>query len=133
MMHCRWWSVWLLGGVVLAGCSGSASEKMINVKGTVTLDEKPMPEGEIVFRTPGVPPYQIPIKNGAFEGKSLPGKKVVEIRAFKPAPPPPPMPGAENEPGVINYLPERYNDASKLEAEVTLSGPNEFEFKVTSK
>jgi hypothetical protein len=132
-MCSRWWSVFPLAILLLVGCSGSSAERPVKVKGTVTLDQKPLAEGDIVFRTPGAAPNLIPITNGSFEGEVTPGKKIVEIRAYKPQPPPPPMPGVTFEPGKINYIPAQYNDASKIEKEVTPGGPNEFKFEVTSK
>jgi hypothetical protein len=133
MICFRMWPLPLLGIVLLVGCSGSSAEKPVKVKGVVTLDQKPLAEGEIIFRTAGAAPFLIPIKAGNFEGESLPGKKIVEIRAYKPGPPIAPMPGVPDAPGQVNYLPARYNDESKLEAEVTPKGPNEFKFEVTSK
>lgn len=119
------------GAFLLAGC-GPSTPQPVKVKGTVNLDQKPLAEGEIIFRTQGDVPRLIPIVNGTFEGETTPGKKTVEIRAFKPAPPPPPMPGVTFEPSKVNYLPAEYNDMSKKEVDVTSSGPNEFKFDVKS-
>jgi hypothetical protein len=104
----------------------------VKVTGTVTLDQKPLDDGDIIFRTPGDVPTLIPIKNGSFAGEAVPGKKIVEIRAYKPQPPPPPMPGVTFEPGKINYLPPQYNEASKLEAEVPPGGKDDFKFELKS-
>jgi hypothetical protein len=125
--------VCLFGSLLLAGCGGPAPEKLVKVKGTVTLDQKPLSEGEIMFNVPGKAPNLIPVKNGAFEGQSQTGKINVQIRAYKPAPPIPPMPGLENnDPGQVNYLPARYNDASTLEAEVPPGGKDDFKFELKS-
>lgn len=118
---------------ILAGCGGPAAPPQVQVKGTVTLDQKPLKEGEITFSTPGKSPETLPINNGEFQGMVQVGEKRVEIAAYKDAPPPPPMEGVTFEPSKINYLPARYHSDSTLKASVTAQGPNEFKFEVKSK
>jgi hypothetical protein len=100
------------------------------VKGTVTLDGKPMPEGEIILSL-GETPSVLVIKDGAFAGTALTGSNHVEIRAFKVGPPLSTDPN--KEPTKVNFIPSRYNVSSTLTADVTTGGTNEFKFDVTSR
>ena len=121
-----------------AGC-GSSSGKTVAVKGTVTLDSKPMPEGEISFFGEGETPQTLEIKAGAFEGQVKTGKKRVEIRAYKEGATMPakgemykdkkPPGGTSRE----NIIPARFNSNSKLTAEASASGLEPHDFKVESK
>src|SRR5262249_28505931 len=68
--------------VLAAGCSGPAdpAAAKVAVKGTVTLNGKPMPEGEISFDLGrGQPPVVLPIKDGSFSGEVFGGKNRVEV------------------------------------------------------
>ncbi len=76
-------------------------------------------------------PDKLDVIDGKFEGKASPGKKRVEIRAYKL--------GQETKMGekVIpaqkeNYLPASLNTQSKLTAEITASGVNPNKFDVAS-
>jgi len=118
---------------LVVGC-GDGSKKdpaEVPVKGEVTLDGKPLPEGEITFAVVGMPGRPIPVANGVYSGKALPGKNKVEVRAFKAGPPLSTDP--EKKPTKVNFLPEKYNEHSKLDAEVSPGGANEFKFDVTSR
>ena len=71
----RWSALMLLGiSLGLVGCSPKAAPTA-DVSGKVTLDEKPLPDGEIYFITMGMPPEILPIKDGAFAGKAKPGQR----------------------------------------------------------
>ena len=123
-------------GIVAVGCGqGTAAYEGVPVKGTVTLDGKPLDEGEIQFKTVATGALDtIPIQAGQFSGTAQAGQKRVEIFAFKTAAPPPStVPGPPPEVQKTNYLPARYNTASTLSAEVKSAGPNEFKFEVTSR
>src|SRR5262245_3253850 len=128
----RWFS---LGGVLcalcfLAGC-GSSAPQPVAVSGTVNLDGKPLPDGKItLIGEEGGTPETLDIKEGKFETKALPGKKRVEIRAFRPGEKVK-MGDMWLEAGQVNYLPARFNTKSKLTAEVTASGINPNTFDVT--
>lgn len=117
--------------VTVAGCNRK-SDPRVPVSGTVTLDGKPLPVGFISFVSPREGVFEsVDIKDGVFKGKARPGNRQVDISAFREDPrqfrssrpdAPPPM----------NYLPERYSGASsKLTADVTEKGPNEFTFELT--
>jgi len=122
-------------GLVLVGigCDGPNGPTPVGVSGTVQLDKKPMAEGEIVFSVAGEVPATMEIKEGAFEGKSLPGKAKVEVRQYKMVKQKVTMPGAAPDSVKQNMLPARYNTATTLSADVTKDGANKFEFSVESK
>jgi hypothetical protein len=58
--------------LVLAGCSGGP--KLVQVTGTVTLDEKPLPRGTLTFEAPGQRPATATVVDG----------KITEATTFKP-------------------------------------------------
>jgi hypothetical protein len=115
--------------LTLAGCSGGAS--VIEVGGTVTLNGKELPEGDIVF----VPTDSKlggeggKIKDGKYRLKAKPGKNKVEIRATREVPgktmPSAAGPGAPPEPLRESIIPTKYNDQTTLEADV---GPGKSTF-----
>jgi hypothetical protein len=121
-----------LGLALAVGCGESRKGPAeVPVKGQVTLDGKPMAEGEVTLSVAGLPGRPFPVSNGAFSGTALEGKNRVEVRAFKAGPPLSTDP--EKKPTKANYIPDKYNVQSKLEADVTPKGPNDFKFDVTSK
>jgi hypothetical protein len=130
---CRSVSLACLVLVVLltAGCSGKKEPPSVPVKGKVTLDGKDLPEGEITFIVFGHAPNIVPIKDGAYSGKAMVGKNRVEIRAYKQGPPLSTDPSGP--PTKVNYVPDRYNGHTTLEADVTAGGANDFPFTVTSR
>lgn len=121
--------------VGVAGCGESAAKipPKYKVTGTVMLDGRPLESGHIAFRGSDQPPIGGPITNGAYECQAFAGSMVVEIRAFREInstmPPIPGMPPPE--PQQENYLPAKYNTASTLQADVTPTGPNTFDFTLT--
>ena len=139
------WAAALLFGLSLLGCSGKSSD--CTVSGTVMFDNQPVPDGDIVFRDAEdkVAPGTGKIKDGKFTFPVKPGKKKVQIfatRLMKVPPektdalPPgiPGMPGAKSQTErPLNYIPMRYNTTTELTADVTADGPNQYEFKLTSR
>jgi hypothetical protein len=134
--------VWCLCVVALfllpCGCTSSSSphkEKTYPVSGTVTFDGEPLADGEINFLGPELGLLDVAhITNGKFEGVAKAGNRRVEIKAFKEKAPEagaPTMPGAD-QPTQVNYIPSCYNTDSKLTAQVTEQGPNQFKFDLTS-
>ena len=118
------------------GCSGGSSGKpTVEVKGKVTLDGQPLASGKIVFdEGPTIPATELEIKNGAYEGKTTPGSKTVRITSFKAVSAPKGMAGGAYEKGMEeNFLPAKYNTASKDIKEVKDGSKNEFDFADTSK
>jgi hypothetical protein len=128
MRHLSWFLGLTAALMVAVGCS--SGPRMYKVTGTVTLDGKPLPEGEILF-VPDDPKYGPDpgkIKDGRFEFKAKAGKKRVEISASRILPGG--ARGAGGEPVPEEYLPDRYNVHSILTAEVTPNGPNHFAFEL---
>ncbi|MBN2294923.1 MAG: hypothetical protein JXM70_21020 [Pirellulales bacterium] len=131
----------LLCVVALLSVLGCGHGGRVSVEGTVTLDGKSLEKGQIQFSPlPGTGGptagakivdgrFAIPVEGGPFSGKfrvkitqSGPtGRKKLDPRSNT----------MVDE--YTQLLPARYNTESKLEAEVTSSGPNEFEFALTSK
>lgn len=119
--------------VALSGCGANTrpEPKRFPVHGTVTLDEKPLAEGQVYFKTIATGAVDsIDIKDGKFTGTAEPGERRVEICAYQTiqAPSNDPM----NTTTQKNLVAARYNVDSKLTAKVAPDGPNEFTFKVTS-
>jgi hypothetical protein len=133
MRHIVCWMVLLVSWLPALGCGGP---KTYDIAGTVTLDGKPLPSGDIVF----VPedktcPLGVAIKDGEYQLRSPPGKMRVEIR-----------PGTEIVPSKEDLkagrrptidepcIPPQYNDASTLSVVVpSPDGKNHFEFALRSK
>lgn len=120
--------------LALVGC-GESPEVAYPIKGTVKLDGKPLESGEVYFLTEGKPPVIVPVKNGEFEGKATAGIKKVQLHAYRVGKATSVSgPGAESaEPPRENYLPARYHSASTETREVSKTGPNVFDFELTSK
>lgn len=112
----------------LAGC-GPASPVPQDVKGTITLDGKPMPDGKVHFAPSGGPPIVADVRNGAFELKAVPGPYKVEVWMFRDRIP---WPGEPHD-KQINVLPERFNSGTTLTAEVKTGEENRPAFAVQSR
>jgi hypothetical protein len=112
----------------LSGC-GPGGPKTVPVSGTVTFAGQPVADGEIAFRSAdgATASWAGRIVAGRYAIRSTVGPKRVEIIAVRPKPGAKPKASGE---GVINemYIPDRYNLESELRAEVTTTGPNEFDF-----
>ena len=120
----------VLGVLLLCGC-GSGDRQSID--GTVTLDGESLEKGSITFipqaGTQG-PTAGAEIVDGNYTistaGGTFAGKFRVEITAAR-------VSGKIEIEGKIydkheQFLPDRYNTESQLEAEVTAGEPNHFEF-----
>ncbi|HEY4259387.1 MAG TPA: hypothetical protein VGM98_04480 [Schlesneria sp.] len=91
-----------------------------------------MPDGQIVFTSPGMSGALIPIKDGKFEGKSATGEKKAEIRAFRPGTPV--MMGDKPGPAFDeNYIPARYNTELKHTVKIEAAGRKDLKFDIESK
>lgn len=120
--------------LLVVGC-GPRELVPVPVHGTVTLDGKPLPDGQISFITPGQVPKSLPIENGRFTGEVKPGEKRIEIAAYRPARAAPDVPASMRpliEAGKENYLPSRYHSNSTLTETVRETGDNAFQFTLTS-
>jgi hypothetical protein len=122
--------LFVAGAVMFIGCS--SPHTTYPVSGTVLLNGEPLADGDIFFR-PVDPAFGMDagkIVNGRFSCGAKAGKKIVMIRASRV------VPGEKTPMGGLvrrEYIPEQYNDASKLEAEVSKDGANEYEFKLQGK
>jgi len=133
MVRWFWVSCVVSALVFLGGCAPSGP-KQTKVSGTVTLDGKPLDDGQVVLaHAAGHPPDVFSVKDGKFEGPAKQGKVRVEIRAFRPPAPSPTPLQEESKPGPENYLPPRFNTGTSLTAEVTASGLNPSQFEVQSR
>jgi hypothetical protein len=120
----------LILGLVAAGCT-DVGPRTYAVSGTVTLDGRPLEDGDIYFYAldPNVSADAGKIKNGKFAFRSKAGAKRVEIQASRVVPSKrTPMGGPVRE----QFLPARYNSATTLTAEVSPTGDNHFEFALQS-
>ena len=122
----------VLAGLILAVTGCGPGE--VAVSGTVTLNGKPLDEGNIAFRSLPVSATAEgkggPIVGGKFGFKIPPGQHRVEITATRAATGPKDPFGVAPPPKSI--VPERYNGKSELKKEVRAGTPNEFEFPLTS-
>ena len=126
------------GTLLLVACD---SNRRKPIEGTVTLDGRPMPNGQIRFipkegtngPTAGAKidegKYSISAELGIFAGTYR-----VEITASRP--------GGRKMPDRVTgqpvdvykqFIPSKYNTKSELVANVTADGPNVFDFAVTAK
>jgi hypothetical protein len=120
-----WWA-----GLLALGC-GEAGPKTYAVSGTVTLDGRPLEEGDIYFYPldPNLSADAGKIKGGRFAFRAKAGHIRVEIQAHRVVPgKKTPMGGPERE----QFLPARYNTESTLAREVLVQGDNRFEFVLES-
>jgi len=79
----------LLGVVWIVSCTpqNAPPPSTAQVKGTVSLDGKPMQKGEVMLSVTAQPPKTLEIKNGTFEGEVFVGKNSIEVVLHKPGPP----------------------------------------------
>ena len=107
------------------GCNNGP--KMVKVTGDVSYEGKPVESGEIIFLStdPAFGPDAGPIANGRFEFMAKTGSKRVEIRGTKQ------VAMTAMGPLMKEFIPLEFNADSKLTAEVTPAGPNQFDFGST--
>ncbi|MSU80611.1 MAG: hypothetical protein EXS16_21295 [Gemmataceae bacterium] len=125
-------------GLALVGCLGCAAQPpngpppAANIKGTVTMDGKPVPTGEIHFELLGVgaAPGTLIVTDGVFSGPAPIGKNKVEVYIYVKGPPSDKFPDI---PTKINTSPEKYwGPNSVLDANVEANGANQFKFDLTA-
>src|SRR5262245_40857070 len=132
----------VLAGWALLACSGCGDGKVV-VRGTVTVDGQPIKEGSISLEPAD---GQGPTTGGmiqagkyelAGEAAVIPGEKIVRIVGLretgKMVPAGPPAPKGTMIPELVQCVPPRYNDQSKLRVEVTAGQPNTHDFPLDSK
>lgn len=78
----------LVGVVWVVSCTprNAPPPATAQVKGTVSLDGKPMQTGQVLLSVAAQPPKTLEIKNGAFEGEVFVGKNTVEVVLEKDGP-----------------------------------------------
>lgn len=121
-------------GLVPLGCGGPrrADPKRATVTGTVTLDGKPLAEGEIVFLAlSGQAADTLPVANGTFSGSVSVGPQRVQLAAFTMVkrsifPDKPPEQVRENT------LPAKYHAESTLTADIKPDANPPFSFDLKS-
>ncbi len=121
-----------MSGMAIGCRPASPTKTTCPVRGTVTLDGKPLTQGEIYFKTDATGELDVfPIQQGRFAGQAAKGRRRVEIFAYRETQVVP-MPGMAPETTRENYLPTQYNFNSSLTANLLADGPNELNFAVTS-
>jgi len=116
----------------LCGVIGCGNAGMHEVTGTVTLDSKPLEQGDIRF-TPADPKFgseESKVKDGAYKFTAREGKMKVEIRSYREVPG---LKGPMGTEAVLeSIIPAGYNDKTTLSAEVG-PGKTKFDFTLKSK
>lgn len=133
-------SRWVRLGVMLAclvsctGCGSQGGRQALS--GSVTYQGQPLEQGTITFLTtagaPG-PACGALIRAGRFEVPAAQGLEPGAYRVVISAPVPggkltPEEVAAGASPRARESLPEKYNTASTLKADVTAGGPNQFDY-----
>lgn len=124
----------LLMGLISCGCNGGPPvPKSYPVQGEVTLDDKPMPSGEVIFVSvaEGIRDT-VKVADGKFSGAVLAGDRKIEIRSYIAKEGNTKMYGPNAEPSYVNIIPKKYNEETELTATVEESDGNSYSFKVTS-
>jgi hypothetical protein len=122
----------VFGALFLCGCSGSKEKTppTAKISGTVLLDGSSMPNGEVIFTTPGQPPKTLEVTGGNFSGEVYAGKNLVEVNC--PVDAPNPM-DPKGPPVKKNKVASTYQGpSSPLSADVPEGGKTDLKFEVKS-
>lgn len=124
-------SLLLLACLLLVGC-GPTGPKTYPVSGTVMFNGEPLAKGQISFmpKDGKTAPTGGAITAGKYTVQALEGMKSVEITATREEGPVDPVMGKARQ---KQYIPEKFNVSTTLEANVTPAGPNTFDFKLDDK
>lgn len=116
----------LLCIVPLSGC-GASGQQTYSVKGLVTVDGVPINQGDIQFipEDTNLAPEGTRIVEGYYSGIAKPGKNKVSISALDIGPNTKYIDGS---PIARNFIPERYNSATELEAIIAENDNNKVDF-----
>lgn len=128
-------AIWFALTLVWAGgCAGrSGPAPTADVKGTIVLDGKPLPTGELHFSIPGSPPSVLKVKDGTFAGQAPVGQNKVELFIYVDAPLNPKYKGGDAT-DKVNTAPGKYwGPNTALDAGVSATTANDFKFNVSSK
>ena len=136
-MHSRGWTLLLLSTWLVALCPGCGpATDRLSLHGWVTFQDQPLEQGYVTFLTTSGPPGPVcgaVIRDGRFDIPSdqglTPGTYRVLISSpGGVAPQTPEEIAAGASARALEQLPPEYNTESKLTAEITSDGPNQFEF-----
>jgi hypothetical protein len=133
----------MMSVLILGGCGGSTGPVTVTVSGSVSLDGKPVPSGQIIFNdVAGIEKaYAGVIKDGEFSFPSTLGQKKVSINSPQEVAgkstivggtPGDPVSAENPALQIVETIPAKYNENTTLTADVTSSGENEFPFELTS-
>ena len=128
---------------LVAGCGGSTGPVKVAVTGKVTLNGKPVPNGQVIFHDAAgkVGADAGEITNGLFSMRSTLGSKKVTISSMQPSTEKkaavggiPGDPISDKNPATVyeEIIPEKYNSKSELKVDVTQKGPNDFPLTLTT-
>ena len=124
------WIGLLMFAIGLVGCNRAAAR--YPVSGAVSWNADPIQEGDIIFEPEDS--NQLPeagkVINGRYEMKVTAGRKKVRLFASKEKPTPNKAMGPGERESII---PPDYNARSSIIAEVTPTGPNQFDFHLPMK
>ena len=125
------------------GCGGKSGPVKVTVTGKITLDGKPVPNGQVIFNDAAgaVAADSGEIKNGQFSFQSKLGSKKVSISSMQPTEKKavvggiPGDPISDKNPATVyeDIIPEKYNAKTELKVDVTQKGPNDFPLTLTTK
>jgi hypothetical protein len=109
------------------GCGGPSEPPTYEVSGRVTWEGQPLEEGDIIFTAAdnASAPASGKIEDGTYRIRSLPGKKLVSIRASRLVPG---SKGAMGEPIFDNFIPDRFNVKTTLTVDVKTDQESKFDF-----
>ncbi len=116
---------------LFAGCQdGGKAPARAKIGGTVTLDGKPLPEGELRFHVVGEPAIVLAVKDGVFAGDVLVGPNRVEVLWEVDGPPHPMDPSQRLK---VNKVDARFSGPnSPFKQDVPPGGASDLSFQVTS-
>ena len=126
----RGWHL-LLAACCLVGCRGETGPAKYTVSGTVTLDGKPLSNGDVTFSpvAGNLPAAAGKLQDGRYTFRTVAGEHRVVIRAVSDKPI---ITSPIDPPLYESIVPARYNDATTLKADVTPAGRNRFDFDLAS-
>ena len=116
---------------LIGGCD--RSPPMAPVSGTVTLDGEPLDDAIVELDAgDGTPATSLDIRNGAFSGDVLLGKKTLRFFAMRPTKPDPTLSPSDVQAPVENILPDRYSLNSTEQIDVPSAGLSDLSYQLTS-
>ena len=112
------------------GCAPAGPQTYV-VSGTVTFNDQPVVEGDILFfpANRSLAPDAGKIRNGTFSARAKQGTCRVEVTALDVGPDTQIVMGS---PIASNFIPAAYNLDSILAAEVSATADNVYEFRLSS-